>query len=66
MSFFTDPTISTLTSGSLSQNVDLGSLSFPRRMGVRFNSDYMQKYHFVGQQAVWDAFEDKDFKKPLG
>ena len=66
MSFFTDPTISTLTSGSLSQNVDLGSLSFPRRMGVRFNSDYMTKYHFVGQQAVWDAYEDKEFKKCLG
>ena len=66
MSFFTDPTISTLTSGTLNQNVDLGSLSFPRRMGVRFNSDYIQKYHFIGQQAVWDAFEDENFTKPLG
>ena len=66
MSFFTDPTISTLTSGTPTQNVDLGSLAFPRRMGVRFNSNYLQKYHFVGQQAVWDAFEDKDFTKPLG
>lgn len=66
MSFFTDPTISTLTSGTLTQNVDLGSLSFPRRMGVRFNSDFIQKYHFIGQQAVWDAFEDINFTKPLG
>ena len=66
MSFFTDPTISTLTSGTLNQNVDLGSLSFPRRMGVRFNSDYIQKYHFVGQQAVWDAYEDENFEKCLG
>lgn len=66
MSFFADPTISTLTSGTLNQNVDLGSLSFPRRMGVRFNSDYITKYHFVGQQAVWDAFEDENFQKPLG
>ena len=48
MSFFTDPTISTLTSGTLNQNVDLGGLSFPRSLGVRFNSDYIQKYHFVG------------------
>ena len=66
MAFFTDPTISTLTSGTLSQNVDLASLSFPRRMGVRFNTEYMDKYHFVGQQAVWDAFEDENFTKPLG
>ena len=66
MAFFTDPTISTLTSGTLSQNVDLASLSFPRRMGVRFNTEYMEKYHFVGQQAVWDAFEDENFTKPLG
>lgn len=66
MSFFTDPTISTLTSGTLNQNVDLGGLSFPRRMGVRFNSDYVQKYHFVGLQAVWNAYEDKGFEKCLG
>lgn len=65
MSFFTDPTISTLTSGTPNQNVDLGSYSFPRRMGVRFNSDYIQKYHFVGQQAVWDAFEDDKFEHML-
>lgn len=66
MSFFTDPTISTLTSGTLSQNVDLGGLSFPRRFGVRFNIDYMQANHFVGLQAVFDAYEDDTFTKPLG
>jgi hypothetical protein len=66
MSFFTDPTISTLTSGTLSQNTDLGSLSFPRRMGVRFHSDYASKYHFVGLQAVWNAYEDIGFEKCLG
>lgn len=66
MSFFTDPTISTLTSGSLSQNTDLGSLSFPRRLGVRFNSDYMALNHFIGQQAVWDSFEDVGFTKQMG
>ena len=66
MSFFTDPTISTLTSGTPDQNVDLGGLSFPRRFGVRFNSNYTAKYHFIGQQAVWSAYEDSDFKKDLG
>ena len=66
MSFFTDPTISTLTSGTLNQNVDLGGLSFPRRLGVRFNSDYINKYHFIGLQAVWNAYEDIGFKNCLG
>lgn len=66
MSFFTDPTISTLTSGTLNQNVDLGGLSFPRRFGVRFNSKYIEKYHFIGQQAVWSAYDDPEFKHDLG
>lgn len=66
MSFFTDPTISTLTSGTPSQNVDLGGLSFPRRLGVRFNSDFIKRYHFAGLQVKWDAFADQDFKVPLG
>ena len=66
MSFFTDPTISTLTSGTPNQNVDLGAISFPRRMGVRFHSEFLQRYHFVGLQCVWNAYEDKDFTKCLG
>lgn len=66
MAFFTDPTISTLTSGTPSQNVDLAGMSFPRRLGVRFHSDYVAKYHYVGLQVKWDAFEDEMFTKPLG
>lgn len=66
MSFFTDPTISTLTSGTLSQNVDLGGLSFPRRFGVRFNADYLKYNALIGMQCRWDSFEDKKFTKPLG
>ncbi len=66
MSFFTDPTISTLTSGTLNQNVDLGGLSFPRRFGVRFNIDYMQMEHFVGLQAIFDAYTDDTFTTQLG
>lgn len=64
MSFFTDPTISTLTSGTPSQNVDLAGMSFPRRLGVRFNSDFVKMYHLTGQQVKWDAFEDAGFTKP--
>lgn len=66
MSFFTDPTISTLTSGTPSQNVDLGGLSFPRRMGVRFGQNFLKSYNLIGQQAKWDAFEDENFTKNLG
>ena len=66
MSFFTDPTISTLTSGTLNQNVDLASISFPRRFGVRFHSDYLQHNHFIGLQCVWNSYEDIGFTKCLG
>lgn len=65
-SFFTDPTISTLTSGTPSQNVDLAGLSFPRRLGVRFNADFIKKYHLTGMQAKWESFEDDTFEKSLG
>ncbi len=66
MSFFTDPTISTLTSGRPSQNTDLGGLSFPRRLGVRFSMNYLKRDHLIGQQAVWSAYADPKFNKPLG
>lgn len=66
MSFFTDPTISTLTSGTPSQNTDLGGLSFPRRMGVRFGANYLKRDHLVGVQARWDAYADDRFEEPLG
>ena len=66
MSFFTDPTISTLTSGTPSQNVDLAGMSFPRRLGVRLHPDFLKIYHLVGLQAKWTAYEDDKFEKALG
>lgn len=66
MSFFVDPTIATLTSGTPSQNADLGALAFPRRIGVRFHTDFIQKYHLTGLQVKWDSFEDPGFTKNLG
>lgn len=66
MSFFTDPTISTLTSGTIAQNVDLAGLSFPRRFGVRFHMDYLKAQHLIGMQCLWDAYEDPEFTKNLG
>ena len=66
MSFFTDPTISTLTSGTPSQNTDLGGLSFPRRFGVRLAQGFTERDHLIGTQALWDAFSDPMFTNPLG
>ncbi|MFE7117937.1 TraM recognition domain-containing protein [Streptomyces sp. NPDC057654] len=66
MSFFTDPTISTLTSGKPSQNTDLAGLSFPRRLGVRFAPNYVKRDHLVGQQAIWSAYADPMFTENLG
>lgn len=66
MSFFTDPTIMRLTSGTPSQNTDLGGLSFPRRMGVRFGPNYLTREHLVGTQARWSAYADDAYEQPLG
>lgn len=66
MSFFTDPTISTLTSGKPSQNTDLAGLSFPRRLGVRFAANYLKRDHLVGLQAKWKAYGDSVFTAYLG
>lgn len=66
MSFFTDPTISTLTSGTPSQNVDLAGMSFPRRIGFRMSNDFIKMYHLTGMQCIWQAYEDDMFEKSLG
>lgn len=47
-------------------NVDLASLSFPRRFGVRFHPNYLERYHLISARAKWDAFEDAGFTKALG
>lgn len=66
MSFFADPTISTLTSGTPSQNVDLAGLSFPRRIGVQFHPDFLKRYHMIGLQCWWQAYADEGFSVSLG
>ena len=65
MNFFTDPTIATLTSGTPSQNVDLSTLSFPRKFGVRFTVAYLEKFRLVGAHVRWQAYEDATFTVPL-
>lgn len=66
MSFFTDPTIATLTSGAPSQNADLAALSFPRRLGFRIAPAYIEKLSLRGKLVQWAAFADEGFTEDLG
>ena len=66
MSFFTDPTISRLTSGTPSQTTDFAGISFPRMFGVRFHPNFLKRYHLVGMSTLWESFEDKEFTKNMG
>lgn len=66
MSFFTKPTIAALTSGRPSQNIDLGGISFPRRLNVRLAPDFVRENHLVGMRTVWSAYADPGFTQNLG
>ena len=66
MSFFTDPTISTLTSGTPSQNTDLAALAFPRRIGVRLAQNFTARDHLIGSQVKWSAYKDENFTEKYG
>lgn len=65
MRFFADPTIVALTSGTASQNFDIESLSFPRRIAVRFASEWMVKYKYAGKLTRWSAYSDETFTEKL-
>lgn len=65
MSFFADPRIQTLTSGTPSQNVDLAGLSFPRRIGVRLHANFFKDYR-AGLIGSWSAYADDGFTQNLG
>ena len=65
MRFFTDPTIIALTSGTASQNFDIESLSFPRRIAVRFTSEWMARYKYAGKMVRWSAWTDDTFTEEL-
>lgn len=57
--------MSALTSGRPSQCFDNESLSFPRRVGVRFSPEYLQRYRLIGCEAVWRAYSDIHFENQL-
>lgn len=66
LNFFTDPTITALTSGTPSQNADLGGMSFPRRIGVQLNSTFVKNEQLIGSRIVWQAYADEGFTQSLG
>lgn len=61
MLFFADEKISRLTSGRPSQNFDMVGLGFPRRMGVRFDTEFMKRMNFQGQRLRYTCYRDKQF-----
>lgn len=65
MRFFADPTIISLTSGAASQNFDIQSLSFPRRLAIRFSTDWMERYKYAGKLTRWSAYTDDTFTEKL-
>lgn len=65
MNFFTDPKVRDLTSGRPSQSFDNESLSFPRRLGVRFSSEYMKRLNLAGKEVYWTAYKDPLYQEQL-
>lgn len=65
MRFFADPTIVALTSGTASQNFDIESLSFPRRIAIRFASEWMERYKYAGKLVRFSAYSDDTFSEKL-
>ncbi|MDR2381733.1 MAG: type IV secretory system conjugative DNA transfer family protein [Bifidobacteriaceae bacterium] len=56
MTYFPDPTVMALTSGPPSETVDISGLSFPRRLAVRFDPQYVRARALGGSQARWSAY----------
>lgn len=65
MKFFTDSIIARLTSGRPSQNLDIVGLSFPRRIAVRIERNYLIFHSLRGKKIHWRAYEDPEMTKQL-
>lgn len=63
MSFFADQKVSKLTSGRPSQNFDMASLGFPRRIQIRLDRKYMRDKSLNDARVHWDVFSKPDFAK---
>ena len=61
LSVYADPTTIALMSGSISDSFDVGGLAFPRRFGIRLDSDYVKKYRVTKELAKWSCYKDINF-----
>lgn len=64
MIFFTDSKVINLTSARPSQNLDMTGFAFPRRIAVKFNSDYMHRHSYKSAITRWESFYDPQMTKP--
>uniref|UniRef100_UPI003242FB38 type IV secretory system conjugative DNA transfer family protein n=1 Tax=Lactococcus sp. TaxID=44273 RepID=UPI003242FB38 len=65
LSFFADPTIKAITTGSPSEHFDIGSLNFQRRIKVKFSLPYMKTIEPNNTLTHWSMYEDKNFTKKM-
>lgn len=66
LKFFTDRTVSALTSGLPSQNINIQSFAFPRRIGMQFDATYARRNHLIGKLTKFEAFKDPYCTESLG
>lgn len=66
MSQFKDENLARITSGRKSQNLDIYSFSFPRRISFRFESGYARRRHIRGRLCRFEAFRDRGLTEPMG
>ena len=66
LNFFANPAVAALTSGKPSQNINIASFAFPRRIAVRFDPTFCRRNHYIGKLTRWAAYEDLECTKALG
>lgn len=67
MQQFDDENLAYITSGRRSQNLDINSLSFPKRISLRFESSFIRSLKAPnGVLCEFDAYEDDRLERPMG
>lgn len=61
LQFFSEMTVARLTSGRPSQNFDMASLSFPRRINVRFDTRFLDQHKLQNCQFNVSCYSNPDF-----
>ena len=62
LSVYADDTAIALMSGSLSESFDVTGLSFPRRVGIRFDEAYVKKFKITNELCKWTIYRDPMFR----